>query len=92
MEASERLVGFPVFKTGEGSIRSLAGSIPVRLRHNRKTLGLQGIPGQFFLLYSSCHSVFQSLSRIWTARPAQRGMRCRSTWTATTYRARPRKT
>ena len=32
-EASERLVGFPVFKTGEGSIRSLAGSIPVRLRH-----------------------------------------------------------
>jgi len=53
---------------------------------------LQGIPGQFFLLYSSCHSVFQSLSRIWTARPAQRGMRCRSTWTATTYRARPRKT
>ena len=32
MEASGRLVGPPVFKTGEGSMRSLAGSIPVRLR------------------------------------------------------------
>ena len=26
-------MGPPVFKTGEGSIRPLAGSIPVRLRH-----------------------------------------------------------
>jgi hypothetical protein len=33
MEASGRLVGPPVFKTGEGSDRPLAGSIPVRLRH-----------------------------------------------------------
>ena len=32
MEASGRLVGPPVFKTGEGSDRPLAGSIPVRLR------------------------------------------------------------
>jgi hypothetical protein len=32
MEASGRLVGPPVFKTGERPIRSLAGSIPVRLR------------------------------------------------------------
>ena len=34
MEASGRLVGPPVFKTGEGSERPLAGSIPVRLRHH----------------------------------------------------------
>ncbi len=27
-------MGPPVFKTGEGSIRPLAGSIPVRLRHH----------------------------------------------------------
>jgi hypothetical protein len=33
-EASGRLVGPPVFKTGERPIRSLAGSIPVRLRHS----------------------------------------------------------
>jgi len=33
VEASGRLVGPPVFKTGEGSKRPLAGSIPVRLRH-----------------------------------------------------------
>ena len=33
MEAYGRLVGPPVFNTGEGSIRPLAGSIPVRLRH-----------------------------------------------------------
>lgn len=32
MEASGRLVGPPVFKTGERQILSLAGSIPVRLR------------------------------------------------------------
>jgi hypothetical protein len=32
VEASGRLVGPPVFKTGEGSDRPLAGSIPVRLR------------------------------------------------------------
>jgi hypothetical protein len=32
-EAYGRLVGPPVFKTGERPIRSLAGSIPVRLRH-----------------------------------------------------------
>jgi len=34
MEAYGRLVGPPVFNTGEGSIRPLAGSIPVRLRHH----------------------------------------------------------
>lgn len=32
-EASGRLVGPTVFKTGERSMRSLAGSIPVRLRY-----------------------------------------------------------
>ena len=34
VEASGRLVGPPVFKTGEGSDRPLAGSIPVRLRYH----------------------------------------------------------
>ena len=33
MEASGRLVGPPVFNTGEGRDAPLAGSIPVRLRH-----------------------------------------------------------
>ena len=33
LEAYGRLVGPPVFKTGERQILSLAGSIPVRLRH-----------------------------------------------------------
>ncbi len=33
MEAYGRLVGPPVFKTGERQSLSLAGSIPVRLRH-----------------------------------------------------------
>ena len=37
MEASGRLVGPPVFKTGERPIWSLAGSIPVRLRHAGET-------------------------------------------------------
>ena len=32
MEASEFLVGSPVFKTGEAEHLGLAGSIPVRLR------------------------------------------------------------
>jgi len=38
-EASGRLVGPPVFKTGEGSKRPLAGSIPVRLRHHLPAIG-----------------------------------------------------
>ena len=36
LEASGRLVGPPVFKTGERLIQSLAGSIPVRLRQPRE--------------------------------------------------------
>ena len=44
-EAYGRLVGPPVFKTGERSQRSLAGSIPVRLRHPIFFLVLKGIFG-----------------------------------------------
>ena len=42
-EASGRLVGPPVFKTGEGSKRPLAGSIPVRLRqpHDNMVIRLE---------------------------------------------------
>ena len=41
VEASGRLVGPPVFKTGERPTRSLAGSIPVRLRHFLAKCGRQ---------------------------------------------------
>ena len=43
VEASGRLVGPPVFKTGERLIQSLAGSIPVRLRHACENLALSNL-------------------------------------------------
>src|SRR6185437_16897503 len=46
-EASKFLVGFLVFKTSERRAASLAGSIPVRLRHQHRCRGtglLAGLP------------------------------------------------
>ena len=79
-EASGRLVGSPVFKTGERQILSLAGSIPVRLRQRKLNNGFASPSGHrgFGLRPSPNWSLLRKLPNSGTPSPQVRIERARS--------------